>query len=70
MAVRIVEFSCGGFKIRNILPKNQHTQRKLLKLGIGLMGKCQKGPKLDFQNSIFFHQLRLRFFHNINYFQK
>ena len=62
MAVRIVEFSCGGFKIRNILPKNQHTQRKLLKLGIGLMGKCQKGPKLDFQNSIFFSSIEIEIF--------
>ena len=30
MAIRVVEFSNGGYKIRKILPKNQHTQRKLL----------------------------------------
>ena len=32
MAIRVVEFSNGGYKIRKILPKNQknqHTQRKL-----------------------------------------
>ena len=30
MAIRIVEFSNGGYKIRKNLPKNQHTQRKFL----------------------------------------
>ena len=41
MAVRIVEFSNGGRKLKRFLPKNQHTQRKLI-LRIGLMGRCQK----------------------------
>ena len=30
MAVQVVKFSSVGYKIRKILPKNQHTQRKLL----------------------------------------
>ena len=30
MAIRVVEFSNGGCKIRKILPKNQHTQRIFL----------------------------------------
>ena len=30
MAIRVVEFSNGVYKIRKILNKNQHTQRKLL----------------------------------------
>ena len=30
MAVRVVEFSNGGTKLDRFLPKNQHTQRKLL----------------------------------------
>ena len=30
MAIRVVEFSNGGYKIRKILPTNQHTQRKIL----------------------------------------
>jgi hypothetical protein len=38
MVVWIVEFSSGGYKI---LPKNQHTQRKLI-LIIGVMGRCKK----------------------------
>ena len=28
MAILVVEFSNGGYKIRKVLPKNQHTQRK------------------------------------------
>ena len=30
MAIRVVEFSSGGYKIRKIFHKNQHTRRKLL----------------------------------------
>ena len=30
MALRVVGFLSWGYKIRNIFPKNQHTQRKLL----------------------------------------
>ena len=32
MAVRVVEFSSGVYKIRKILHKNQHTKSKLLNL--------------------------------------
>ena len=42
MAVRVVENSNGGYKVRNILAKNQHTQRKLLNFENWVMGKCQK----------------------------
>ena len=31
MAVRVVEFSNGGTKLERFLPKNQHTQRIILK---------------------------------------
>ena len=30
MAIWVVEFSNGGTKLERFLPKNQHTQRKLL----------------------------------------
>ena len=30
MAILVVEFSNGGTKLKRFLPKNQHTQRKLL----------------------------------------
>ena len=32
------------------MPKNQHTQRKLLNLRIGLVGRCQKVAKFYFQS--------------------
>ena len=31
MVIRVVEFSSGGTKLERFLPKNQHTQRYLLK---------------------------------------
>ena len=31
MALRVMDFSCEGYKLlERFLPKNQHTQRKLL----------------------------------------
>ena len=30
MVIRVVEFSIGGTKLERFLPKNRHTQRKLL----------------------------------------
>ena len=51
MAIRVAEFSNGGDRIRkifclriNILKGNYWILR------IGLMGRCQKVPKLDFQS--------------------
>ena len=45
MAIRVVEISNGGYKIRKILPKNQHTQKKLLNfenwVNWGGVKKCQ-----------------------------
>ena len=48
VAVRYGNMGCGvfkrgeGTKLERCLPKNQHTQRKLLNLRVGLMGRCQK----------------------------
>ena len=42
MAIRVVEFSNGGYKIRKILPKNQHTQRKLLNFENWVNGEVSK----------------------------
>ena len=41
MAVRVVEFSIGGYKIRK-MPKNQHTQRKLLNFEFWINGELSK----------------------------
>jgi hypothetical protein len=48
MAIRDVEFSNGDTKSKMFLPKNQHTQKKLL--NFGLMASCQKVPKFDVQS--------------------
>ena len=42
MAIRVVEFSNRGYKIRKILPKNQHTQRKLLNFENWVNGEVLK----------------------------
>ena len=42
MAVRVVEFSSGGTKLERFLPKNQHTQRKLLNFEFWINGKLSK----------------------------
>ena len=47
MAVRVVEFSNGGTKLKRFLPKNQHTQRKLLKFENWDNAKMSK---FDFQS--------------------
>ena len=42
MAVRVLEFSSRGYKIRKILHKNQHTQRKLLNFEFWINGELSK----------------------------
>ena len=37
MAIRFVEFSNGDTKLKIFLPKNQHTQRKLLNFEIWIL---------------------------------
>ena len=45
MAIRVVEFSNGGTKVERVLPKNQHTQRKLLNLENWVNGEVSKSAK-------------------------
>ena len=40
----------GGTKLERVLPKNQHTQRKLLNLKNWVNGEVSKVPKFDFQS--------------------
>ena len=47
MAIRVMEFSNGGTKLEKILPKNQHTQRKLLNFENWVNGEVSKVPKFD-----------------------
>ena len=46
MAILVMEFSNGGYKIRKFLTKNQHTKRKLLKFEFGINGKLTANPSL------------------------
>ena len=40
----------GGKKLERFLPKNQHTQRKLLNFENWVNGEVSKVPKFDFQS--------------------
>ena len=42
MVERVVEFSSGGIKLEIFLPKNQHTQRKLLNFENWCNGEVSK----------------------------
>ena len=42
MVVRVVEFSSGGKKLERFLPKNQHTQKKLLNFDNWVNGEVSK----------------------------
>ena len=48
MAIWVVEFSNGGTKLEIFLPKNSTYSKEILR--IGLMGRCHKVPKFDFQS--------------------
>ena len=52
MAIQVVEFLNGGgcTKLERFLPKNQHTQRKLLNFENWCSGEVSKEPKFDFQS--------------------
>jgi hypothetical protein len=42
MAIRVVEFHSGGTIFERLLPKNQHTQRKLLNFENWVNGEVSK----------------------------
>ena len=48
MVVWVVEFSCGGTKLEIFLPKNQHTQRKLLNFENWINGGLRSFQKSEF----------------------
>ena len=51
MAVQVVDFWSGGYKIRKFLSENQHTHRKLLNFEFWINGEL---PKIghDFSNKV------------------
>ena len=60
MAIKVVEFSSGAYKLERFMHKNQHTQGKLLNFEFWINGKlsktghhfCNKGVYSRVQNSI------------------
>ena len=54
MAVWVVEFSNGWYKIWKILPKKQHTKRKPLHFEFWINGKLSKSAKILLSKSIFY----------------
>ena len=48
MAIRVVEFSNGGYNIRKVLPKNQYTPRKLLNFENWVNGGLRSFQKSEF----------------------
>ena len=50
MVIRVVEFLAGGTKMERFLPKINILKGKYWILRIGVMGRCQKEPKFDFQS--------------------
>ena len=42
MALRVVKFFSGGYKLERFLPKNQNTQRKLLNFEFWINGELSK----------------------------
>ena len=48
MAIRVVEFSNGGYKLERFLPKNQHNQRKLLNFENWIKGGLRSFQKSEF----------------------
>ena len=46
MAIRVIEFSYGGYNVERFLPKNQHIQRKLLNFEFWIKGELSKSAKI------------------------
>ena len=57
-------FQTGGTKLEIFLPKNQHTQRKLLNFENWVNGEVSKSAKSP---NLGAHFLLLKFFDNINF---
>ena len=58
MAVQVVEFSKGGYKIRKFLPKKQHSPRKLLNFENWVNGGLRSFQKIRVLKVNYFHLFR------------
>ena len=59
IAIPVVEFSREGYKIRKVLAKNQLQSNELIEIGV--MRRCQKVPKFDFQSKFSMSKIILIF---------
>ena len=55
MAIWVVEFSNGGTKLDRFLPKNQHTQKKLLNFENWVNGEVSKSAKNNWLSMSIFY---------------
>ena len=53
MAILVVEFSSGGYEIRKVFPKNQHTQRTLLNFENWIDKASKVFKNQSFKNQLF-----------------
>jgi hypothetical protein len=68
MAILVVEFSNGGTKLERFLPKNPHTQRKLLNFENWINGGLRSFQKSDRVLKVnYFHLLRKKDTSNRNH---
>ena len=80
MVIQVVKFSSGGYKVRKVFAQTSiHPKENDWIFRIGVIGKCQKVSKFDFQRQfakskiieIFLnlgaHFLSLTFFDNMNF---
>ena len=70
MAIGVVEFSNGGYKIRKILSTNQHNIWVKGNFSFGLMASCQKVPKFDFQSQFSMSKKIIRIFLNFVFIEE
>ena len=61
MTIRIVEFLNGGTKLERFLPENQHTQRKLMNLRIGIVGASEAFKNQSFKSQLFLSSLKEKY---------
>ena len=50
-------FQKGDTKLERFLPKNQHTQWKLLNFEFWINGELSKVPKFDFQSQFYMSKI-------------
>ena len=54
MAVRIVEFSCGGYKIRNIFAEESTYSKEIIEIENWINGEVSKRAKIWLSKSILY----------------